>query len=352
MNFEALASRLRSPSRSPLHVVLDVHGVLVERVQTRSPRARAARQNRGPWRTFSNRYAVWLRPHLNLFLSEMFRRHTVAIWSSAEQRNIEPLLEAISAEYRMSPTLTQQLQFVWHRSRCRPDKQTGKYASIKSLHDLWVDREHGDRFTRRNTLLVDDSPKKTRLFPHSAINVREYNAEGMGNHYNHDDSLLWLLLYLEYIAERVERIGSVLDASAGSVPFEEFCRMGRSFALSKRGSTRRGNGLAWVFFEDLQPKSKSSMNIGNEPAVILGHDEPIVIADDDEPIVIADDDEPIVIADDEEPIVIIDDDKPIVITDTGERAVIAETGTGLRRDSSGSPISTSPRGNIARRIKI
>ncbi|KAI0557358.1 small phosphatase [Gracilaria domingensis] len=266
INFEAIAGRLQSSNRSPLHIVLDVHGVLVHRAQASHSRSKAARDHRNPWRVFPKRQAVWLRPYLRTFLLEIFRRHNVAIWSSAQEKNITPMLEAMSTEFRMSPSLLHRLCFAWHRPQCRPDRQTGKYASIKNLADLWEDREHGARFTPRNTILVDDSPTKTRLFPPSAINVREYSPESLGRHFNNDDTLLWLILYLEYIADRVERIGNVVDARVGGLPFEEFCVLGRSYAMSRRRRRERGKSLAWVFLGEIRSNSRTDPD---DPIVIV-----------------------------------------------------------------------------------
>lgn len=216
-----------------------------------SPRYKAARDFRGPWRTFQRRQAIWLRPYLHIFLSVLFERHTTAIWTSAEERNITPVLDAISREYGLQPGIHQTIRFAWHRNRCRPDRATGKYASLKSLRDLWDDRYHGRHFTPSNTLLIDDSFTKVRLFPPSAIVVPAYSASEMGSAFENDDTLLWLILYIEYLADRVERFGNVFDARRDGANFEQFCILGRSQASTALSGRRRPETLAHVFLGSL-----------------------------------------------------------------------------------------------------
>lgn len=187
-----------------------------------------------------------------MFLSVMFERHTIAIWTSAEERNITPVLDAISKEYELQPGILHTIQFAWHRNRCRPDRATGKYASIKSLRDLWEDRHHGRYFTPSNTLLIDDSYTKVRLFPPSAIVVPAYSASEMGPVFENDDTLPWLILYIEYLADRVERFGNVFDARMDCASFEQFCIMGRSQASTSAGGGRRPKTLAHVFLGNLK----------------------------------------------------------------------------------------------------
>lgn len=253
------ANPLQERRRSGVLVILDVHGVLVEKTATKDKdRKRAALTRRRHWRTFKNNATVWLRPNLSLFFDTLYARHDVAIWSSAIERNIVPLLNAIDAEYAMKPSLMDRLTFLWDRERCREDFQSGKYSTVKRVDDVWMNKVFQERYSAENTLLLDDSPLKVRHFPDSSIIVPEYTALSLGEQYNNDDTLLWLLLYIEYlVAEASKSVASTqLDISAirqHCLSFKAFMLAGKLEAKQIAGEQDLCNldkSLALVFLQD------------------------------------------------------------------------------------------------------
>lgn len=201
IGFHELAARLRHSPATRQLVILDFNGLLVHRVKSADRRGiKAATDFRNPWRRFQRR-SVWLRPHLRRFLLGLFQHYDVALWTSAERQNVEPLLDAISTSLSFPFVLSQSFGFIWTRDQCRADPQTGPYASVKYLQDVWSHPEFESKYSPGDTFLIDDSWEKVRHFPESAILIPEYSPQTLGSTFNNDDTLLWLLMYIEYVAE-------------------------------------------------------------------------------------------------------------------------------------------------------
>lgn len=264
INFYALGARLQplglnEIKRSPLLLILDLHGVLVQRVQSSNRAEMRESQNYRPhWRRVNN-HLVWKRPHLEKFLSIATARHTVAVWSAAERRNVMPVLKALSSDCNMQPSFEDRLAFISDRSICRPDKRSGPYNVIKYLPDVWGKLNFA--YSEFDTIIVDDSPTKVRHTNHSAVVLPEYTPRNYGAGFNDEDTLLWLLLYLEYLI-----IGAGLDTDSLVRPptfvqsqslkgiascreslysFEAFCSIGVDEACRASDSPR---GFADVFY--------------------------------------------------------------------------------------------------------
>lgn len=244
-NFFALGARLSQP-RSPLVVILDFHGLLLSRIRnTTRGQLHRTLHHRRPWFT-THRHSLWLRPYVGYFLRCILSRHTVALWTSAQPRNIEPLLARMSTSLHISPPLQDCLTFIWYRSDCRPDLDTGPYSSIKFLPDVWED-ESLKRFCRpENTILLDDSMSKVRYFPASAVVVPEYSVEVMGEYFNEDDTLLWMLLYLEYLIEcGTSQVGLNLPFGRnGSMSLWQFINLGEEVAWESTTPQQRRSLLS------------------------------------------------------------------------------------------------------------
>lgn len=253
INFRALGSRLTSAlssatsplpteaHRSGLLVVLDLHGVLAERIPKREKsRLAAARSQRSHWHSLKN-YYVWLRPHVKLFVELASARHDVAVWSSALPHTIKDLLRKISIECRLEPPAAKRMQFIWDRSCCDKDEEKGGYATLKRLDRLWRDAKLRERYTPENTLLLDDSESKLRQFTHSAILVPEYNVEKLKERYNSDDTLLWLLLYIEYLLQEAT-LASSLGSSFNICSHRERCMTLQDFIISGELAARQEQG--------------------------------------------------------------------------------------------------------------
>eukprot|EP00177_Eucheuma_denticulatum_P006826 GFKZ01012418.1.p1 GENE.GFKZ01012418.1~~GFKZ01012418.1.p1 ORF type:complete len:294 (+),score=21.44 GFKZ01012418.1:402-1283(+) len=252
-----LGSRFGQP-RSGALIVLDLHGVLVNRVSRGKHKNlfTKTRHYRSPWRMLRG-YGVWLRPFLHMFLQVATARHEVAVWSSAQPATIEELFRHISAEYGIRSSLKDDLSFVWSREQCRLDRETGGYATVKYIGDIWSCDRFGGKYTSKNTLLLDDSPSKFRQFPLSGIAVPPYCADQLGDGFNGDDTLLWLLLYVEYLLETsaCDQIqGQTIDIASNRfrcIDFDDFVAEGKRQAYEMSNRTERKKSLAFVFIGSL-----------------------------------------------------------------------------------------------------
>lgn len=258
INFHALGARFRSTgdgpiARSSLLLILDLHGVLVQRVRLSEKRIMtASKRQRKPWRRIA-KHDIWQRPNLHDFFSLASARHTLAIWSAAHSFSIIPLIEALSDDVGLShPPLKNRLFFVSDRSSCRPDPKSGRFAVVKYLPDFWNQFE---QFSDRNTLIVEDTLSKIRFNLLSAVVVPEYNVDNYRHTFNDDDTLLWLLLYVEYLIE-----ASALESNGVGIAvcrphlysFEAFWSIGFREACQIASEDQRRNlkSLAYVFLPD------------------------------------------------------------------------------------------------------
>lgn len=115
-----------------LLLILDLNGVLVNR---------------------SGRKQCALRPHLEDFLSYVFKNFVVGVWSSCERRNGEIIIEQAFGEW------APELSFQMFRDECTPaPTPDNAYATKKDLANLWV-KFHGV-FDQNNTIIIDDSAEK------------------------------------------------------------------------------------------------------------------------------------------------------------------------------------------------
>lgn len=257
VNFPQLGARLRSGLNgslplSSLLVILDLHGVLVQRVRSDDKGTLAAsRQQRPHWGKISKHF-VWNRPYLREFFTLASARYNIAIWSAAKEQNVMPILEAISTNIDLHPPLTNQFKFIAHREDCRPDPESGKFAVVKLLPDFWRQSKH----TQRDTVIVDDTISKVRFDSWSAVIVPEYNVENYYQTFNTDDTLLWLLLYLEYLVE-----ASGLDSNGPGIAltrpnlhtFETFWNTGFQEAYYSATEYQRENlkSLAFMYIPNI-----------------------------------------------------------------------------------------------------
>lgn len=310
INFHALGARLHSSfkhvhRRSPLLLILDLHGVLVQRIAQKEREMLVLTRRRRPRDMRHNKHDIWLRPFLRQFLTIISARHNVAIWSAAQPRTVIPLLDEFSQITELQPPFKKRCTAILDRSKCRPDydKRNGSFSVIKYLPDLWNEPldpssspahetssansnlPSAGQFNERNTIIIDDTFSKVRHHPNSAIVLPEYNVFNYHFTYDNDDTLLWLLLYLEYLIEGAglesyDQHGqkdpnqpdiiscSGIDATRPTLySFENFWTMGFHEAFEKSSPYQRESykSLAYVYFpneliEDL-PEPANSVNM-------------------------------------------------------------------------------------------
>jgi RNA polymerase II subunit A small phosphatase-like protein len=132
-------------------LVLDLDETLIHASDTRLDRAE-------DFRLFD--YFIYVRPHLERFLTECAAHFRLAVWSSASDDYVAELVQRIFPR-QLTP------EFVWGRSRCTFSLDRAQvrefgyldpgshYNYVKKLHKL---KRKGYRLER--TLIVDDTPSK------------------------------------------------------------------------------------------------------------------------------------------------------------------------------------------------
>lgn len=136
-------------------------------------------------------YYVYKRPNLVEFLTEMSQYFKLAIWSSADDKYVNDVVELIK------PTEL-ELEFVWARSRCTVRRH---YELDKYIYEKRLKKVKKQGFRLEKSLIVDDSPEKTRDNFGNAIYVLPF--EGNQN----DNELILLSQFLKKIkdSENVRR---------------------------------------------------------------------------------------------------------------------------------------------------
>lgn len=134
-------------------------------------------------------YHVYKRPFLESFLRGCHEHFELAIWSSAADDYVQAIVKQIIPEEI-------RLAFVWGRSRCTycfdhlsfessPENYFSHYHYVKVLKKV---KKRG--YSLERTLIIDDTPTKSRRNYGNAIYPKEYTGEP------EDNELRKLLAYL------------------------------------------------------------------------------------------------------------------------------------------------------------
>jgi RNA polymerase II subunit A small phosphatase-like protein len=132
----------------------------------------------------TSEYVVYKRPHLDEFLSRMWKHYDIAVWSAAGTLYVNRVVEVIFADHK-------QPVFVFSgvRTTRRFDHDRMEAYYIKDLKKV---RKRG--FDLRRVLIVDDLQLNAQRNFGNAVYVDEFNGE------KDDNELLLLADYLEQLA--------------------------------------------------------------------------------------------------------------------------------------------------------
>ena len=132
----------------------------------------------------TSEYVVYKRPHLDEFLSRMWKHYDIAVWSAAGTLYVNRVVEVIFADHK-------QPVFVFSgvRTTRRFDHDRMEAYYIKDLKKV---RKKG--FDLRRVLIVDDLQLNAQRNFGNAVYVDEFNGE------QDDKELLLLADYLERLA--------------------------------------------------------------------------------------------------------------------------------------------------------
>lgn len=177
----AAPARIRRAS-GRLLIVLDLNGILVDRVRKRKFPHLIERAD-----FIVKDMMIFKRPGVDEFLEWALGVFDVGIWSSCKKNNLDPIIDHLLSERQRS-----QLKFVLDQDSCdvdgwmsNHDGSGRKQKFVKDLQRVWRVCSDGDYETDvRTTLLIDDSPYKAEYNPvHTAIHPVEYSAVPQDAHH-------------------------------------------------------------------------------------------------------------------------------------------------------------------------
>jgi carboxy-terminal domain RNA polymerase II polypeptide A small phosphatase len=129
-----------------------------------------------------HKFWVKKRPGLDQFLQQVRQDRDIAIWSYAREDYVQAIVSTI---------IDFPLVFVWSRKRCtekiihdewKGGGLDGQHIVLKKLGKIWRRRQWNNvknTYTRKNTLILDDTPETYLQNYGNAIPIRAY--EGKSN---------------------------------------------------------------------------------------------------------------------------------------------------------------------------
>ena len=143
-------------------LILDINKVLAFRNFIYDDKMILSEEDRESATVLGSHYG-WKRPHLEYFLDYVFDKFEVAVWSSANPKNVDLLCNFIFGD--------RELLFVWNQEHCEkivphPNPNESKPLFRKDLVRVWNTFR---AFDETNTLIFDDCPYKMTDNP--AMNV-------------------------------------------------------------------------------------------------------------------------------------------------------------------------------------
>lgn len=162
-------------------LVLDLDETLVHAEEKDKPLL-----GRSPDFTTSD-YVVYKRPHLDEFLSRMWKLYDLAVWSAAGTLYVNRVVECVFDDKNRQPVFV----FSGIRTTRRFDHDRHEAYFIKDLKKV---RKRG--FDLRRVLIADDLELNAQRNYGNAIYVKEFNGEA------DDNELLLLAEYLETLADK------------------------------------------------------------------------------------------------------------------------------------------------------
>ncbi|KAI7907778.1 NLI interacting factor-like phosphatase-domain-containing protein [Cokeromyces recurvatus] len=163
---------LKAPLKNQQLLILDLNGTLVSRVRKRS---------------------MYVRPYSNKFFNYIFDNFEIMIWSSAQPDSVHNMCRMFPKEKK------EKISLIWDRKSFGLSTRDyhQKVLTIKDLDKVW--EQFGGRYDATNTILLDDSPKKTQLQPYNSIHPKEFDHNSKGFILNGDSELLQILDYLKVL---------------------------------------------------------------------------------------------------------------------------------------------------------
>lgn len=153
-------------------LILDLNGTLVSR-------------NR------SNK-SMYARPYSQEFFDYIFDNFTVMLWSSAKPHSVNYMS-------RIFGDRKEKLSLIWDRDSLGLSSKdfNRKVITIKDMKKVW--QHYSGKYDATNTILLDDSRKKTVLQPYNAIHPTEFEHFSTAFVSSGESELLHVMKYLKAI---------------------------------------------------------------------------------------------------------------------------------------------------------
>ncbi|KAI9346794.1 NLI interacting factor-like phosphatase-domain-containing protein [Zopfochytrium polystomum] len=193
-------SSVAGSGRTPLLLVLDLNGTLVDKVK-KGDEIRFARANPlcpAPVKTIG-KGKIYLRPYLDVFLDYVMSNFHVAVWTSATLKNAVEMTSLVCQSH------LPRLEFSWNRSRC--DLESRGYGSKKDLNRIWTDLDGVNRralWSPKNTILIDDTTAKSSLNPNNHLLLPPFLVGNRSVSCRDDPCLLSIIAYLKKLKSATE----------------------------------------------------------------------------------------------------------------------------------------------------
>ena len=186
--------------QAPLLIILDLNGVLIYRSRNGS------------------KTSFEPRPDLDVFLSYLFARHHVMVWSSGVSKYVTKICQDLFTAEQFDSLIG-----IWARDKLRltPSASAQNVQVYKQLRWVWEDRDlqkkasmgtslcegavTGGVYGQENTVLIDDSLEKAAAEPHNLLQVDEFKGAQDQARKGVDKTLMRVVHYLE----KLDRVTNV-----------------------------------------------------------------------------------------------------------------------------------------------
>lgn len=121
-----------------------------------------------------DKYYIYKRPYLNLFLEHLSNSFRIGIWSSADDLYVSKIIDFIKPNGI-------NFDFIWGKSKCTLSKNhlLDEYVFEKRLKKL---KKKG--YTLSKTIIVDDSPEKVKENYGNAVYIKPFEGDINDNELN------------------------------------------------------------------------------------------------------------------------------------------------------------------------
>lgn len=134
--------------------------------------------------------SMYVRPYSKEFFNYIFKNFTIMLWSSARPHSVKYMSRAFGKH-------VENISVIWDRSHFGLSKfdYNRKIVTIKDLDKVW--KYFNGKYNATNTILLDDSFKKTVLQPFNAIHPIEFIHHSNDFILNGEAELLNVMDYLQ-----------------------------------------------------------------------------------------------------------------------------------------------------------